>query len=330
MKKCGHNKLLCSYFFAIIADIESVIFMEQLTREALNQVRRELEQKYIDLRKGLYNEDEEQIRVALDAIKMQPLKDQHLVIKGLFFLVMRGYLKEVADYIDSMTFTKINNRKIELLRRIIADYECVDNLNEDERNVYEAAIRKGRIAYKKHNYRMALNRYEWGFEVTKAPIFLYYMGKMYYKMGSIKQARAYLLRYVRVGGFKLNRAYLYLAKIFERSHQSRNARACAKNVELYSELLEQEMAMYVVKDDEGEDEVKAVVQHNNRIGEELFNSVYNDRVSEFRELYKSGDIKLAEEKIAELEAKEDKTRDDCIVLGIVRRNKVLYKNCRKV
>lgn len=288
----------------------------------------EIKKRYIQLGAAVYNHDVDKILELLNFLKNYFIQDEQTVVKALFILVSNNYLDDAVDVIEAFTFSKGSKEKLKILKRIINEKLFITTLSDEQVSVYDEAIKRGHDLYQSGDNVGAYDVYSWGSYVTAAPIFLYYIGKMLYKMNRFREARDYLLEYIEVGGLKIDKACLYLAKIYEKYGKKKEAVKYANRVNLYNMILGTDFPVFESPFQEEYDARKARAQRKNRINESFFDNEYTARVQEFRDLFSKGSIEQAEAMIAELEQKEDKTKEDRIVLSIVRKNKTLYVNNR--
>lgn len=150
---------------------------------------------------------------ALKIINLIPplkIKRQDLVFNALFELINNGYYKELESYVNRIFFLKSQSDIERILKNAIENQKNFDKLNDEQKEIYNNSIIVGRKNYESNNLEDAYYTYEYGYEETKQPIFLYYMGKMLYKLGKKEEAMKYFNSYVKVGHSKVNKAYLYI------------------------------------------------------------------------------------------------------------------------
>lgn len=299
------------------------VLLEYISKRFEVEQKSNLKDSYEELKTALYNKDEGKIIELLEIIKLYPLIDEYSVLRALFFLIMRNHLEIVTGYVEKMAFSCASKDNLNVLNQIINEQRLVNNLTEEQLKVYYEAIEKGREAYRAYDLSRAYDYYLWAFSVTSAPIFLYYIGKMLYKMQDYKKAKASLLDYIAVGGMKVEKAYLYLFKICEKTKKRSEARKYAEKVDEYNMLFcsEYESLFSTYPD---QDTRKIRLQSCCRYVD-IFDNQYTARVQEFRTLYESGRVNEANARLLALEKKEEKTKEDKVVLAIVKRNKTLFK-----
>lgn len=150
---------------------------------------------------------------ALKIINLIPplkIKRQDLVLNALFELINNGYYNELESYVNKIFFLKSESDLERILKNAIKNQKNFDKLNDKQKEIYNNSIIVGRKNYESHNLEDAYCAYKYGYEETKQPIFLYYMGKVLHKLGKKEEAMKYFNSYVKVGHSKVSKAYLYI------------------------------------------------------------------------------------------------------------------------
>lgn len=115
---------------------------------------------------------------------------------------------------------KINNFKIAYLKNKIKEYQ------EENLEIIDYFITKGKKAYKAYDLKYALVIYYVAFEITNNNIFNYYIGKIQYKLKEYEKAKIYLNKYVENGSKKHAKSLLYLCMI-----EKKNKKDISKYIE---------------------------------------------------------------------------------------------------
>ena len=145
-------------------------------------------------------------------------KRKDLVFKSIYFIIQNGYLNEATIFLSPKLVLKKDEFKIDLLKKAVENEKRFRWLNDDLKEVFYKSLELGGNYYHKFDIYTAYDYYSWGYYMTKEPLFLYYMGKMYYKKRKYEEAESLLLTYIKSGSDKLAKAYLYLANIAQKNH----------------------------------------------------------------------------------------------------------------
>lgn len=176
--------------------------------------KQQLDEAYKTLESAYKKSDFLLMTTSLDVICRFVLKKRDFVFQCMYVLVQNGYYKEVQNMIKNIQlFLKSEEIYVQTLNKAIQNQYQAAKFTIEEQEEYSSAIYYGRINYQTKNYLAAYENYKKGFEKTKHPIFLYYLGKILYKQGEYHKAKEYLVEYINVGDEKLEKAYLYLGGI---------------------------------------------------------------------------------------------------------------------
>lgn len=168
---------------------------------------------YEKLQQAITDENYEEAVVIIKLLLRKQIKNEKLVYNALYILIKNGYYEELEDYIDKIIFKKDQKDIKKLLKNAIVNQRNFDALSTEQQNVYNKAIEYGHEYYSKGDIFTAYDIYNWGYYITKQPIFIYYIGKMLFKNGNYKGARKCFEEYITVGSDKLAKAFLYLANL---------------------------------------------------------------------------------------------------------------------
>ncbi len=113
----------------------------------------------------------------------------------------------------------INKEKYDLescvVEKMINEQKIYNELSEDQKKIFAKAKEMGKMYLEIKNFREAYDWYTMGLYVTKHPVFYYYIGKTFYKLGKNLEARSWFNDYRVCGGEKFTKSMLYLGKIYQ-------------------------------------------------------------------------------------------------------------------
>ena len=310
-------------FFSLI----SLLNVAEKKRRSI--IKDNISNKYKELREAVNKKDAGTVFKILNEIKLLPVKDNKLVLQGLYLLVENNFIIETTDLIEVLIFSRGYKEQLKVIRKYISEVIYLSSLGDEEMEVYDDAIELGGAYYRSNDLVQALDAYTWGLYVTNAPIFYYYIGKILYKQCRFGEANSYLKKYIELGGSKLDKAYLYLSKIAEKYGKKKKSVSYSRYVEYCNDVMNKEFDFVSPFDDTVEvDEDKMRMQNISDIGEEYFGENKLVDLEHYVRLIKDGKRYDAEIFLEELRSKKDKCRDDVLVLRIIDRNKTLYNNKR--
>ena len=200
------------------------------------------------------------------------IKNKKLFYNSLYLLAKNGYYKEVHDILLGLYITSEDKIFINILKRTIANQIGYENLSEVEKENYNKALKLGKRYYNVYDIETAYDAYQYGYYTTRNDIFLYYIGKMFFKVGQYKIAKKYFRKYARTGSDKLAKAYLYLASIYKENHENQKALHYSRLVEKLNNLYGTDYEMFYIADynNPDEDPLKMRLQTNNNMYSGLF------------------------------------------------------------
>lgn len=224
---------------------------------------------YNDLKIAVNTSDINKIISTLYDIKDHRIKDKNLITQALYLLIQNNYLNEAAELINDIDFDKNFKEQIKILKIAINEMNHLNNLNQNQLQVYNESIEKGNYHYHNYDLEIAYNYYTWGLYATDAPIFYYYIGKVYYKSNMYKDAMYYFNQYIKLGTTKINKAYLYLSKISEKYKKEKKSINYSKHVKMCNKLFGQDYDFYSLYEEES-DNYKINMQRILEITETFF------------------------------------------------------------
>lgn len=293
------------------------------------KIKDNIDALYRDLKVAVDNKDTISIYKLLSDLKLFSVKNSKLIVQSIYILIENNFLVESTRFIEEFRFNKGFKEQIKVLRKRINEELFLLNLSDEEFEVYEDAIELGRYYYRTGDLVQAMDAYTWGLYVTEAPIFNYYIGKIFYKQNRLKEAREYLLKYVEVGGSKLDKAYLYLSKVYEKYGNKKMSVHYSRYVDYCNDVMNKTFDFVSPFDSTQDvDSEKVRMQRRDDIGEEYFGEDKLEDLETYVRLIKEGKRHEATMFLEGLKNVENKTRDQKLVLRIIDRNKKLYEQKR--
>ncbi len=206
---------------------------------------------YTKLESALEKKDYESILYALKEIVPFSLQKRETVFYALFVLAKNGYGKEVLELLKQIKLiTKVEIEFIKVIENAIVNQKKSSLLTEEQQIYSKEAQKQGRFALVKQDFKKALAIYEDAFKNTKEPLYLYYIGKTYYKLNDLKNAEKYLNAYQKVGEEKLSKANLYLFHIYKITGKRKEMTRCADNISFFNRYFKEDWIVEIKKDQE--------------------------------------------------------------------------------
>lgn len=200
---CKSNQL--SFDFApLLKLINALQYKKEHQEKAL------LDDYYKKLEIAYQAEDCEVLQSMLKVVCAYPLKKRDLIFQSIYILLKNNYCEDAKRFLNQIVIFKQNEFEAKILWNEIANQEKYNALNDYQKEVYQNAVTLGHSYYRNFDVFTAFDIYSWGYYVTNQDIFLYYMGKMFYKNGNYIEAKKYLTQYIKTGSSLLAKAYLYL------------------------------------------------------------------------------------------------------------------------
>lgn len=131
------------------------------------------------------------------------LQSPYVVFKECL-LTSKRILTNVKD--KELTKYKFVNGKIN-------DYLDIVLRSKEENDLYFYFIRKGKKYYREKDLKYSLYIFMLGYHITKRDIFLYYAGKIRYKMGEYDDSLFLLNKYNETGSIRYLKSNLYIMSI---------------------------------------------------------------------------------------------------------------------
>jgi hypothetical protein len=256
-----------------------------------------------------------------------------LVIKAIGLFIQNFYLDEAQYLIDRLYFQTKQKQVKKTLLNMIEEAKVLLGYDQDKLDVYSNAISLGRKYYHNYDLYSAYDAYLWGYYATNNEIFLYYIGKMLYKIGNYEDAYYYLNEYIKRPASKASKAYLYLGKISRKNHRFVDA---YQYVELLNTLSIITDANFHINNDydptnKDNDSTKFFMQRYLIKHKFDFEEKIDDypELCYIEELLKNGNEVAALKEIKRLEKQQDKPKELKKSLNILKSNMTLYRNKSK-
>ncbi len=186
-----------------------------------------------------------------------PLIKRDLFFACLYLLIQNGYVEEAEEILGKVKLIKKDEQTIlQVVRNAIRNKTSYGNMSMQKKEDYEYALHYGKMYLQNMDFTNAYVWFEKGFDRTKQPVFLYYLGKTLYKMKKYKRAKPYFLQYVQMGDEKLSKTYLYLREIEYYAKNFKKMFIYADELRIVNKLYEEDFTIierYNGKDLENED-----------------------------------------------------------------------------
>lgn len=256
-------------------------------------------------------------------------QNDDIVLQSINMLIDNNYIENANELISELYLRKNKRIIMRILKNKIKDKRAINDYEKEVYKVYFEARQLGHDYYQTGKIPEAYYVYEWGYYVTKNPVFIYYMGKMLYKIGNYKLAKKYFNDYLQHCGEKTSKAYLYLgciARLYRR-----NSEAVAY-IDISNSINNIENSGYYIEgfynpQDENVDSVK---MYNQFMVAPLELSYFDktiecDQFYEIRDLYIQGHVEQANKLLSDLESKKEKSFEEKLTIRLLRKNSVLFQ-----
>lgn len=195
--------------------------------------------------------------VTMYLVSNYPLIKRDLFFACLYLLIQNGYVEEAEEILGKVKLIKKDEQTIlQVVRNAIRNKTSYGNMSMQKKEDYEYALHYGKMYLQNMDFTNAYVWFEKGFDRTKQPVFLYYLGKTLYKMKKYKRAKPYFLQYVQMGDEKLSKTYLYLREIEYYAKNFKKMFIYADELRIVNKLYEEDFTIierYNGKDLENED-----------------------------------------------------------------------------
>jgi hypothetical protein len=247
-----------------------------------------------------------------------------LVVQAIAALINNNYLDEANNLIERLYFQNKYKQVKKVLLNMIEEEKVLNSYTQEKLNIYNSAITLGRKYYNTNDTYSAYDAYLWGYYVTHNYIFLYYIGKMFYKNGLYDD----LVKYItKSPASKASKAYLYLGHIQRKNHRFIDAYQYMDSANILSIITDPSFYSDNEYDprNKDKDSCKFFMQRYMRKNEFTFEDT-NDEVSYIKELLSNGNEAMALRELKKLEKQDNKSEELKRTLNNLKTNMKLYKN----
>lgn len=242
-----------------------------LMEEVLNKDKKQsLDNAYQMLEKAYDKKDYPKMLSTLELICKHPLRKRTLVFHSLYLLANQNYKEQVTRILSSFQLVfKEEEKYIQIIQNTMKNQEAYNNLTKEQYILYLQTMHYGRMECQIGNIKNAYEIFKLAYDETQMPIFLYYTGKMLYKMQNYKEAEKYLLEYVKCGDNKISKAYLYLSGI---AYKENNQKKFIQYANLKNSINKLYLKEYRIQVDyyQGEDDILKLKMQNKEMYERRF------------------------------------------------------------
>ncbi|MBE6157285.1 MAG: hypothetical protein E7160_00605 [Firmicutes bacterium] len=210
------------------------------------------------------------------------------------------------------------------LRNKLEEKKKYISLSDEEKDIYNGCIEKGRDALNNKDYELALDYYKTGLIMTNHPIFYYYIGKAYYKDLRNYDAYETLLKYDEKSGEKYSKCNLYLFILETKFGKLVRADRRMNEANTLNDILDSKKikSLNNIKNQLKSNKEKL---HKKELKmEDYYEYEIVDKLKLIKGLYETGNIKLADKLMNELEREKNKTKEEKRLIQSERNNKRLY------
>lgn len=221
--------------------------LKKVNEHSMLQREQNSQKIYIQLKNAITNHEYDE---CVDLINMIPKinLDNKIVYNAIYILIKNNYIEESKNILDKFIINNKNKIKINILQNAIKNQTDYNNLSEIEKDNFNDSINIGHDYYVNKDLEKAYYTYKQGEYLTNQNIFLYYIGKILFKLGKYNEAEEYLKRYIKVGSDKITKAYLYLAHIYKINKDYKKATYCAKKVDELNKIFLSDFQMHCIYD----------------------------------------------------------------------------------
>lgn len=174
---------------------------------------------------------------------------------SLYVLIQNGYGSKVTKLFDDIFYDSKNSDLKKVLYNAIHEVQICDSLDDEMINRVNEYIELIREAFAYEEYADVYDLCEIGFYLTSLPIFKYYEGKMFYKIGEYKLCIETLNEYLKNGASKASKAYLYMSASYFHINKLKESKKYARKV-YGTDFINGNVFDYVAPQDRGNDHKK--------------------------------------------------------------------------
>lgn len=277
----------------------------------------------------------------LNKIEEVILNDSY--VKGSVILEYISELKEFEQYQDM----------IEYLNGIIREKKAFLLLDENKQKEFLSKRSQAKKLYRERLFDESLELYLELKEEYKLPTCDYYIGKIMFRIGDFSKSREYFLSYLKQGGVKTEKAYMFLANIEKIKKNYNDSKSYTKMMHRVHDVFLREFEYlperqykkfknrgYVDDNIDSIDKLKIKQMRIIEMSEEDFKS--DDDLSEtkfldadidkkliiIRNFLISGDEENAEKLLKKVE--QESTPEEYVKIKQFKKNKKIYMNQRRI
>ena len=249
------------------------------------------------------------------------------------------------DYKKFITLiNKINiseSYELSFLKNKAFEYKIYDKYNKILKEKYDNFISLGSSLYHKKEYDKALTVYMNAYKELKNKIFLYYIGKIYYKISNYQLALKYLNQYIEEkGAIQLEKTLMYIFNSYKKIGEYKKSKIAFKKLEKINMSFKRKMKVYNIekKYDNGNDfytirninsdKIRNIEFELEENKEQLNLNKYGEynlkqKLQLIKVMYEKGSKKIAERYLKELQYNSEEEKK---LINQFDKNKILYKN----
>lgn len=212
---------------SIYIEFNTIAKLLKAAQEIKNNISQDEEvYNYQLLKEALLTDEHYKVIVLLNRINKKNIKDHITFYNAIRYLIKKEYISEAKKIIASIP---LYTEKLEpqLLLKDCELKKQIVSYDDRMKKIFEDNLLHGKDFFIEGQYEDAYDTFLAGYYITQSPIFLYYMGKTLYKAEKFKEAEEVLLEYVKVGGVKSAKAYIYLRNISRYLHNTKKEKQYA-------------------------------------------------------------------------------------------------------
>lgn len=317
------NKIIIEYTYPIEIDTLSKMLNQLIELYQANINNLVDENSTVDEIKSIINSNDINIEYMYPMLEKMVDKDYKKFIT----------LIDKINIPESYEFIFLKNKAFE--------YKIYDKYGKNLKEKYDNFVSLGSSLCQKKEYDKALNVYMSAYKELKNKIFLYYIGKVYYKLSNYQLALKYLNQYIEEkGAIQLEKTLMYIFNSYKRIGEYKKSKITFKKLEKINISFKRKMKVYnnTKRYDNGNDFYTIRNTNSEKINNDEFNfeeydellNLKNFEEYNFRQklqlikyLYQKGNIKTAQLYLKKINASNDLEKEE---LNQFNKNKILYKN----
>lgn len=124
------------------------------------------------------------------------------IIDSFKVLTINGYMEECLKLLDNVILVNSTKQSINHLKKIVHEFAEYGDLSDELKAVYQEGYIKGQYYLQMADYETAYDIFSWAYYLTGANIFLFYLGRVFYKQKNFTEANEYYQKYLEKGALK--------------------------------------------------------------------------------------------------------------------------------